>query len=115
MDLSDDKSKGTAIRFEGYSQPVFNKQLADREKDQSLRVYADDPRLLLTGDQMLAMGRWVEMGMCDFETTGRHGLSPLAKLPYFDPCWHYAIPLVHAGIYGVLKVITTQSCHPNRP
>jgi hypothetical protein len=93
---------GKATRFVGYNTPVVNAELAALEGAGAM--LANDERLKLTGAEMVALATAVEQGWLSAETTGRHGLSPLAALKYFDPCWHYPIPLIHAGIYGVLKV-----------
>jgi hypothetical protein len=100
MNTDSDKG-GLATRFRGYACTVLNQELARRGDG---NVLANDPRLLLTGEQMLALGKAAEEGLLTMQMCGRHGLSPLAELPYFNPCWHYPIPLIHAGIYGVLKV-----------
>jgi hypothetical protein len=108
-------STGKATRFTGYATQVVNMQLEAEHGEGEGLVWANDKRLLLTGEQMLALGRWREREAVTFEESGRHGLSPLAALRYFDPCWMYPIPLVHAGIYGVLKVCKPHPTSPVQP
>lgn len=112
MDRDVEQTGGLATRFLGYSTPVYNEYLAKRDGPENAMCMADDERLMLSGDEMVAMGRWVEEGVLTFAETGRHGRSSLAALPYFDPCFHYPIPMVHAGVYGVLKV---RKPHPTAP
>jgi hypothetical protein len=112
MNLDVEQTGGLATRFLGYSTPVHNEYLAKSFGPENAMCMADDTRLMLTGEEMVAMGRWVEQGVLTFAETGRHSSGSLAALPYFDPCWHYPIPMVHAGVYGVLKV---RKHHPIRP
>mmetsp|Transcript_11717 Transcript_11717/g.53013 ORF Transcript_11717/g.53013 Transcript_11717/m.53013 type:complete len:933 (+) Transcript_11717:161-2959(+) len=51
----------------------------------------------------LELHRLVEDKLLSPEKAGRYGLPPLAQVPHFDLCWGYALPVVHALLWGVCK------------
>ena len=97
-------SEGTY--FTGYVSPVKQMMFF---KDRAVLAY--DRGLILNHAMSLDLARRVQDGVVINGTlqkmpanvAGRHGIPPLASLPYLDLHFGYLLPWIHAGPWGILK------------
>ena len=58
---------------------------------------------MFTHAKALELHKLVEAGLLEAQKAGRYCMPPFAQLPLFDLCWGYALPVVHALVWGVEK------------
>ena len=102
--------EGEAMRFMGYKEPMWQPFILVMEGGEGSHnnpdecmVYANDGRLWLNDRQQRWLGEEVARGHVSVDDVGRHGVSPLSMLPYWDTVDGPEISVVHAAFYGVAK------------
>ncbi len=99
---------GKGMLFRGYASPVSMK--LGRLSGKHIQLHHprhDIPERVLTADEMMARGKWVEQkgkGADAAKVSGCLGICPvMATLPYTDYVNFFILPFGHAVFLGVVK------------
>ena len=85
---------------------AFDKRVYRGPQGEIVKGVARDPYTdggMFTHAKALELHKLVEAGLLEERKAGRYCMPPFAQLPLFDLCWGYALPVVHALVWGVEK------------
>jgi len=84
---------------------AFDKRVYKGPEGEIVRGVARDPYTtdvaMFNHAKALELYRLVESGKLPAQIAGRYCMPPFADLPLFDLCWGYALPVVHALVWGI--------------
>ena len=94
-------NEGEGMRFYGYREPVFQPFMMVTHHGattvEECMAFANEETLWLSDMTQRWLGQEVANGHADVQTVGRHGVSPLSKLPYFDTVHGFATSTIQVS------------------